>query len=43
MELQISDRLLQDTRADFIKRRIFQKLVAARKLIDFNKQVSAGI
>jgi hypothetical protein len=40
--LQISDKLLQDTK-DSIKRRIIQKLAAARKLIDFDKEVSAGI
>ncbi len=42
MELQISDRLLQDTK-DSIKKRIIQKLGAARKLLDFDKEVSAGI
>ena len=40
--LQISDKLLQDTK-DSIKRRIIQKLEVARKLIDFDKEVSAGI
>lgn len=42
LELQISDKLLQDTK-DSIKRRIIQKLGAARKLVDFDKEVSAGI
>jgi len=41
MKLQISDRLLQNTK-DTIKKCIIQKL-ATRKLIDFDKQVSAGI
>jgi hypothetical protein len=40
--LQISDILLEDTK-DTIKKRIIQKLEAARKLIDFDKEVSAGI
>jgi hypothetical protein len=40
--LEISDKLLQDTK-DSIKRRIVQKLEAARNLIDFDKEVSAGI
>lgn len=42
IQLQISDKLLQDTK-NTIKRRIIQKLGAARKLIDFDKEVSAGI
>ncbi len=42
LEVQISDKLLQDTK-DTIKSRIIQKLAAARKLIDFDKDVSAGI
>lgn len=40
--LEISDKLLQDTK-NSIKRRIIQKLAAARKLVDFDKEVSAGI
>ena len=40
--LEISDKLLQDTK-DSIKRRIIQKLEAARKLVDFDKEVSAAI
>ena len=42
LQLQISDKLLQDTK-NSIKRRIIQKLGAARKLVDFDKEVSAGI
>jgi hypothetical protein len=42
LELHISDKLLQATK-DSIKRRIIQKLGAARKLVDFDKEVSAGI
>ena len=41
IQLQISDKLLQDTK-NTIKRRIIQKL-ESRKLIDFDKEVSAGI
>jgi hypothetical protein len=40
--LEISDKLLQDTK-NSIKRRIIQKLAAARNLVDFDKEVSAGI
>jgi hypothetical protein len=36
LELHISDKLLQATK-DSIKRRIIQKLGAARKLVDFDK------
>jgi hypothetical protein len=42
LELQISEKLLQDTK-DIIKRRIIQKLASARTLIDFDKEVAAGI
>lgn len=42
IELQISDKLLQDTK-DTIKRRIIQKLATARKIVEYDKEVSAGI
>lgn len=40
--LQISNKLLQDTK-DSIKKRIIQKLEGARRLVDFDKEVSVGI
>src|SRR4029079_19681997 len=42
IQLQISDEVLENTKVT-VKRRIIQKLAASRKLIDFDKEVSAGI